>query len=59
MLHCQIAELFKERQKAMEQKDCDLIKTIDVMLEDGILDTSDARLEMNRENVDVGWGWKR
>ena len=59
MTHCQIAELFKERQKAMEQKDYDLIKTIDVMLEDGILDTSDVRLEMNRENVDVGWGWKR
>ena len=59
MTHCQIAELFKERQKAMEQKDYDLIKTIDVMLEDGILDTSDVRLEMNRENVDVGWGRKR
>jgi hypothetical protein len=54
-----IGDLLKERNSAKARKDFELVKKIDAMMEDRVFDAMDIRMEINRHQKDVGWGWKR
>ena len=54
-----IGELLKERQRAVKCKDFDLVRNIDVMMEDRVFDATDMRMEINKHQPDVGWGHRR
>jgi hypothetical protein len=54
-----IGELLKERNSAKARKDFELVKKIDIMMEDRVFDAMDIRMEINRHQQNVGWGAKR
>ena len=56
MTSYEVAGLLEERRRAVKAKDYDLVKSIDIALEDGVLDAHDMRLEINRRQPNAGWG---